>query len=246
MSIYINSNIASIDAQRNLARTQVSLQRNLQHLSSGLRINSAADDAAGLSISSGLQAQVTSLNQAGRNANDGISLVQTADGALNQVTSILHRGRQLAVESASGTITNSDRGYINQEFTSLKAELDRITGVTTFNGQALLDGTNRSFTLQVGSGYTANDTIALNVFGAQQTKGNAAYATATTTIANDTTLNFTVGGSTVALSFTKAGADNVTTVAAAINKDSVLQGFESQSARGLAHRTGRAAPRQAA
>lgn len=224
MSIYINSNIASIDAQRNLARTQVSLQKNLQHLSSGLRINSAADDAAGLSVSEHLRAQEVSFDQASRNANDGISLVQTADGALNQVSGILQRARTLAVESASGTVSNSDRVYINQEFTSLKGELDRITGVTAFNGNKLLDGSVRQLTLQVGSGNTANDSLAVNIFGAQSATGDVTTLTAKTKIAADTTLTFTIDGATTALNFT-AAADDLTTVAKGINDNATLSGY---------------------
>src|SRR5579862_2311163 len=109
MAIYINSNISSIDAQRNLAHTQLALQQNLSHLSSGMRINNAADDAAGLAVSTQLEAQVQSFDQASRNANDGISMVQTADGALNQYSSILQRARQLAVEAANGTLSTTDR-----------------------------------------------------------------------------------------------------------------------------------------
>ena len=224
MSIYINSNIASIDAQRNLSRTQVNLQKNLQHLSSGLRINSAADDAAGLSISEQLRAQIRSFDQAGRNANDGISLVQTADGALNQVSGILQRGRELAIESANGTVTNADRAYINQEFGSLKNELDRITGVTSFNNIKVLDGTTRSVSLQVGSGVSANDTIAVNIFGATSATGDVTFATKGTAIGADTTLKFSVAGGDVTLDFTKA-SDTLTTVAAGINNNAILASY---------------------
>ena len=223
MSIVINTNIASIDAQRNLSQTQQRLQQNLSHLSSGLRVNTAADDAAGLAISQGLQAQTVSLDQASRNANDGISLVQTANGALTQVSAILQRGRQLATEAANGTVTNADRVFINNEFSSLKGELDRIVGGTTFNGAALLDGSTRQIALQVGSGTTANDQLNVNLFGATAATGSN-YATATTALTADTTLNIGVAGQTVALNFT-AAADTLTTVAKAIDSNATLKGF---------------------
>jgi flagellin len=137
----------------------------LQRLSSGLRVNSAADDSAGLAISTTMNAQVRGMNQATRNANDGISLVQTADGALNETSNILTRMRELAVQSASGTLNDAtDRQYITNEFTELKAEIDRIAGSTKFNGQDLLTGAGGvggTFTIQVGTGTTVDDTIDL-------------------------------------------------------------------------------------
>ena len=228
MAIYINSNIASVDAQRNLARTQVNLARNLGHLSSGMRINSAADDAAGLSISEQLRAQIRSFDQASRNANDGISLVQTADGALNQVSGILQRARELAVESANGTVTNNDRAYINQEFGSLKNELDRITGVASFNNIKLLDGTTRAVTLQVGSGVSANDTIDVSIFGATAAAGDVTFATKATALSADTTFNVTVAGGQVTFAFTKAN-DTLQTAVDAINTNSILASYGIQA-----------------
>ena len=169
MAISINSNISSLNAQRNLSKTQSSLQTSLQRLSSGLRINSAADDAAGLAISTTMNAQVRSMNQATRNANDGISLVQTADGALNETTNILTRMRELAVQSASGTLNNAtDRSYISNEFVQLQSEVDRIANSTQFNKQDLLTGVggangNGTFAIQVGAGTTANDQITITI-----------------------------------------------------------------------------------
>jgi len=169
MAISINSNISSLNAQRNLSKTQSSLQTSLQRLSSGLRINSAADDAAGLAIATTMNAQVRGMNQATRNANDGISLVQTADGALNETTNILTRMRELAVQSASGTLNDAtDRSYISNEFVQLQSEIDRIAGSTQFNKQNLLDGTggaagDGSFAIQVGAGTTANDQITITI-----------------------------------------------------------------------------------
>jgi flagellin len=171
MSLVINTNVSSLNAQRNLSKSQASLQTSLQRLSSGLRINSAADDSAGLAISTTMNAQVRGMNQATRNANDGISLVQTADGALNETTNILTRMRELSVQSASGTLKDSDRSYISNEFVELQNEMDRIAGSTKFNGQDLLTGAggadgDGTFIIQVGTGTTADDTITVVTQGA--------------------------------------------------------------------------------
>jgi len=136
----INTNIEALNAQRNLSRTADKFASSVEKLSSGLRINRAADDAAGLAISEKLNAQVTGLNQAQRNAQDGVSMVQTAEGALTEVHSMLQRMRELAVEAANSTVGTSDQQSINTEITSLQAEINRIAGKTTFNGQFLLTG----------------------------------------------------------------------------------------------------------
>jgi len=155
MGLRINTNIASINAQRNLARTQLDLERSLDRLSSGLRITRAGDDAAGLAISENLRAQVRGLSQAQRNANDGISVIQTAEGALNEISNILIRLRELAVQSASTAgISNSERSFLQNEFSSLQSEITRIASATQFGGRTLLDGslsgTGNSLTFQVG------------------------------------------------------------------------------------------------
>ncbi len=153
----INTNIMSLNSQRNLNASQSDLQTSLQRLSSGLRINSAKDDAAGLAISQRFTAQVRGLNQAVRNANDGISLAQTAEGALTEVGNILQRIRELAVQSANATNSASDRQALQSEVGQLVSELDRIATATDFNGQKLLDGTFGSAQFQVGA--NANETI---------------------------------------------------------------------------------------
>jgi flagellin len=155
MSLVINSNISSLIAQNNLTKTQSQLQTSLQRLSSGLRINSAADDAAGLGIATTMNSQVQSMNQAVRNANDGISLVQTADGALNETTNILTRMQELATQSASGTLSAADRTNISTEFNQMSDEITRIANSTSFNGQNLLAAGAGTFTLQIGTGTTA-------------------------------------------------------------------------------------------
>ncbi len=162
MTISINSNISSLDAQRNLSKTQMSLSGNLSRLSSGLRINSAADDAAGLAISARFTAQIKSLNQAQRNANDGVSLLQTADGAMSQISGVLTRMRELATQAANGTVSAGDRTYINNEAQALSGEVDRISAVTDFNGSKLLDGTFNQ-DLQIGSHNSANDRLNVTI-----------------------------------------------------------------------------------
>ena len=141
MALTINTNVMSLNAQRNLGKSQNALANSMQRLSSGLRINSAKDDAAGLAISDRMTAQVRGLNQAARNANDGISLAQTAEGALQESTNLLQRMRELAVQSANDTNSASDRASLNDEVTQLKAELDRIAQTTEFNGKKVIDGT---------------------------------------------------------------------------------------------------------
>jgi len=166
MALTVNTNIASINAQRNLSLTQVSLGKSLERLSSGLRINRAGDDAAGLAISENMRAQIRSMNQAMRNANDGVSLVQTAEGSLNEVSNILVRMRELATQSATGTVSSDQRSYIDAEFTQLKNEINRIASSAEFNGSKLLDGTSATYSFQVGAGNSANDTIAVSISAA--------------------------------------------------------------------------------
>jgi flagellin len=157
MSATINSNLASLNAQRNLSTSQSSLSTSLQRLSSGLRINSAKDDAAGLAISQRMTSQIRGLNQAVRNANDGISLAQTAEGALGSAGDILQRIRELAVQSSNASNSASDRQAIQNEVGQLSSELDRISTTTEFNGLKLFDGTFGTATFQVGA--NANQTI---------------------------------------------------------------------------------------
>ena len=153
MSISIMNNISSLSAQRNLNTTQGSLETSLRRLSSGMRITSAADDAAGLAISEKLRSQVNGLNQAARNAQDGISMIQTAEGAMAEHSSMLQRMRQLAVQAANSTLSDTDRGSINTELQQLSGEMNSISDRTTFNGQKLLTG---SLSTQVASNSAVN------------------------------------------------------------------------------------------
>ncbi|MEM7605279.1 MAG: flagellin [Myxococcota bacterium] len=159
MALTVNTNVSSINAQRNLAGTQSALSTSFERLSTGLRINRSGDDAAGLAISEDFKSQIRSLSQAERNANDGVSLLQTAEGALNEVGGLLSRQRELAVQSSSGTLDDTQRGYVDQEFQALNDEIDRISATTNFNGTNLLDGSTASVDLQVGINNTANDRI---------------------------------------------------------------------------------------
>jgi flagellin len=170
MGLRVNTNVTSINAQRNLASVSDRLGSNFRRLSTGLRISTAADDAAGLAISERLRSQVRSLEQAKRNANDGISFVQTAEGALNEVSSILTRLRELAVQSSNGSVSNQDKETLDEEFQSLVNEINRIGRSTEFNGIKLLDGSSSSISFQVGFGTTTGiDTIAVSLSAALST-----------------------------------------------------------------------------
>jgi len=165
MALYINSNIASDTAQKNLLLNQASLQQSFARLSSGLRINSAKDDAAGLAISESLKSQVRSFNVAERNAGDGVSMAQTAEGSLGEVHGILGRMRELAVQAANGSLTDTDRGFLQTEFSSLQSEITRIQGSAKFNGKQLLGSTAATVTLQVGLDNTGTDQIQITLGG---------------------------------------------------------------------------------
>ena len=175
MAMTINTNIAALNAQRNLGSTQGILNQSLQRLSSGLRINSAKDDAAGLAISARMTSQIRGLNQAARNANDGISLAQTAEGALQESANILQRMRELAIQSANDTNTSSDRSNRQKEVIQLKDELTRIASQTSFNGQKILDGTFTAANFHVGA--FANESISITVGNASATAMGAYMAT---------------------------------------------------------------------
>ena len=161
MSLSINTNIASINAQRNLSGSQASLSTSMQRLSSGLRINSSKDDAAGLSIAERMNSQVRGMNVAIRNSNDGISLAQTADGALAQVGNSLQRMRELAVQARNSTNSSSDKNSLNKEFGQLQAEITRVLGGTTFNGKHMLGADATTLQFQVGANTTTDDTVSV-------------------------------------------------------------------------------------
>lgn len=164
MGLIVNTNLLSLNAQRNVGNTQNSLGTSVERLSSGLRINSAKDDAAGMAISMKLTAHVRSLNQAVRNAQDGISVVQTAEGGMNEIHNILTRMRELSQQASTGILSTNDRSALNQEFQDLKSEITRISDTTEFNGLKLLNGSlsTNGVSLQVGINNTSNDRITVS------------------------------------------------------------------------------------
>jgi flagellin len=190
VSQIINTNLPSLNAQRNLNATNTQLSQAIQRLSSGLRVNSAKDDAAGLAIAERMNAQVRGMNVAIRNANDGISLAQTAEGALGQVSDMLQRMRELAVQSSNATNGASDRQNLDSEFQQLADEIDRTLAGTMFNGLAILGASAGSMTFQIGAGTTANDSLSIST---TRLDNNATITNVTgassdiTTVTNSTT-----------------------------------------------------------
>ncbi|MFO1327006.1 MAG: flagellin domain-containing protein [Rubrivivax sp.] len=162
MPAIINTNITSLNAQRNTSASQMSLNTSMQRLSSGLRVNSAKDDAAGLAIAERMNAQVRGMNVAVRNANDGISMAQTAEGALSKVGDALQRMRELAVQSRNGTNSDNDRVSLNKEFNELQKEITRVIGGTSFNGKKILGADGTTFTFQVGANTATEDAISVD------------------------------------------------------------------------------------
>ena len=201
MGLSINTNVMSLNAQRNLGQSQSALAKSMQRLSSGLRINSAKDDAAGLAISDRMTSQIRGLNQAVRNSNDGISLAQTAEGALGETTNILQRMRELAVQSANDTNSDTDRTSLQAEVNQLKQEMTRIADTTEFNGKKLLDGSLSTAQFQVGA--NANQTISFGIDSAQATKLGVID---TLTSSNDTLAK---GIEVATAGATSAGVNNV-------------------------------------
>ncbi|MDP7038433.1 MAG: flagellin [Myxococcota bacterium] len=168
MALSMLTNVSSLGAQRNLAKTNNAVSKNIARLSSGMRINRSADDAAGLAITSKMSAHIRGLSQAERNSNDAVSLIQTAEGGLNEINGLLTRMRELAVQSSTGgTLVTSDRSALNQEFQALESEIDRIVNVTKYNGQELLNGAiSTGVSFQVGIVNSGNDRITLSLAGA--------------------------------------------------------------------------------
>jgi flagellin len=164
MTISVLTNVASLNAQRNLTNTQSALAASVGRLSSGMRINTASDDAAGLGISENLKSDIRSMAQAQRNANDGISMSQVAEGSMSDIQGLVSRMRELSVQSANATLGDTERGYIQTEFTQLSSEINRISTVTDFNGQKLLDGSaSTGLNFQIGIQNTVNDRISMSI-----------------------------------------------------------------------------------
>lgn len=231
MALTVNTNIASLNTQRNLNSSSRALDTSLQRLSTGSRINSAKDDAAGLQIANRLTSQVNGLGVAVRNANDGISLAQTAEGALQQSTNILQRMRDLALQSANGSNSTDERKALNSEVTQLKKELDRISNTTTFGGRQLLDGTFGVASFQVGA--SANEIISVGIDKMSSTSLDGTFyeadggAVTAVTEAGDVDIEITLEGVTdpVKLTVTMKGDETAemaaAKIAAAINDANV-------------------------
>ena len=200
MAQVINTNLLSLNAQRNTSTSASSLAVSMQRLSSGLRVNSAKDDAAGLAIADRMNAQVRGMNVAMRNANDGISLAQTAEGALSKVGDSLQRMRELAVQARNATNTTSDLDSIGQEYAQLGSEIQRVLGGTTFNGRAILAGDSGTQTFQIGANTTANDSVDVT----------------TTNMTTDTTITGVTGGAITNASTTTDLATVIDNIDAAI------------------------------
>jgi len=186
MAQVINTNVMSLNSQRTLGKSQMSMQSSLQRLSSGLRINSAKDDAAGLAISERFTSQIRGLEQATRNASDGISLLQTAEGALSEVESSLQRMRELAVQAKNGTVSKADRASLNNEVKELKAEIGRIFKTTEFNGTSLLQS-QQTVNMQVGFKAGANDAIKVSIISMAGTANGIGSALAATALISTAT-----------------------------------------------------------
>jgi flagellin len=211
MGLRINTNVASITAQKNLVKTTSALERSLDKLSSGLRITRAGDDAAGLAISENLRAQIRGLQQAERNANDGISVIQTAEGALNEIANILIRMRELAVQSAStGSISNTERSFLQNEFSALQGEITRIASSTQYGGQVLLDGTLS------GSGNALQ--FQVGIFN------NDAVDRISLSIGSATASGLSIQATDAAISTAAAAQASLTTIDSAISRVSTLRG----------------------
>jgi flagellin len=231
MAAFINTNIASLNAQRNLNSSQGALASSLQRLSSGLRINSAKDDAAGLAISERFTAQIRGLNQASRNANDGISLAQTAEGDLVQIGNNLQRMRELAVQSANATNSSSDRAALDSEVQQLATEIDRVAQNSSFNGVKLLDGSFTAQNFQIGANATSADQISIASISSARTSALGQF-----TGFNQQALGAITTGANAALSVTLTGPGTVVNlgsiardgkaIAAAIN-NSGIQGLSA-------------------
>lgn len=222
MAQVINTNIASLNAQRNLNGSQSALNTALERLSTGLRINSAKDDAAGLSISERMTTQIRGLNQAARNANDGISLAQTAEGALNEINNNLQRIRELAVQSANATNNSADRAALDQEVQQRIAEIDRISSQTAFNGKNLLDGTFGSSNFQVGANVGQTINLSIN----SGTRASQIGQIATGTSAAEVTTGALPGTGTI-----QVGSDDAITIGASVQGSQVGQTAGSANAK---------------
>ncbi|WP_421226609.1 flagellin B [Aeromonas jandaei] len=234
MGLYINTNVSSLNAQRNMMNSTKSLDTSYTRLASGLRINSAKDDAAGLQISNRLTSQINGLDQGNRNANDGISVAQTAEGAMDEVTGMLQRMRTLAQQSANGSNNSDDRTALQQEYDQLKTEINRIANDTTFGGQKLLDG-KYTGSFQVGA--DAAQTITFKMTSAFTISGIASATKGSAKIIKNTATSLSKEPYKVSTSATALGASTVKSISAAstaqlsmANLDYMIKAVDSKRA----------------
>ena len=215
----INTNVASLTAQKNLSGSGIGLNNAIARLSSGLRVNSAKDDAAGLAIAERMQAQIKGYDVAARNANDGISLLQVADGAMGKISDNLQRMRELAVQAKNGTLNPTDRVNLNREYAELANEVNRIVTGSTFNGNNMFDAANKTLSFQVGTGNAVSDTLALNLTDNGLAAGNDLTTIMTNGAASiQANLNAvdTVANATTAITTLDASIDAITGIRAVV------------------------------
>lgn len=215
----INTNVASLTAQKNLSGSGMGLNNAIARLSSGLRVNSAKDDAAGLAIAERMQAQIKGYDVAARNANDGISLLQVADGAMGKISDNLQRMRELAVQAKNGTLNPTDRVNLNREYAELANEVNRIVTGSTFNGNNMFDAANKTLSFQVGTGNAVSDTLALNLTDNGLAAGNDLTTIMTNGAASiQANLNAvdTVANATTAITTLDASIDAITGIRAVV------------------------------
>ena len=232
MPLVVNTNVSSLRAQTDLGNSQGALQKSFQRLSSGFRINQASDDSAGMGISESLKSRIRSFTVSERNTNNAISMTNTAEGGLNQISGIILRMRELSVQSANGDLTSTDRSYIDTEFQQLKSEIDRLAETTQFNNKELLAGTAADVTFQVGINTTTFDTIAVSfggidvsslglsgvgVGGAGSTNATAAINALDAALTTVSTKRSTLGAATNRLSEAIANAQTMRTNLSAAN-----------------------------
>jgi len=230
MALRITNNVQSLNAQRNINKSQFGLSKSLERLSSGLRINKAGDDAAGLAISEKLRSNIRALNQASRNASDGIALIQTAEGAMEEINNMLVRMKELAEQSSTGTIGATERGYLNNEYSALRNEITRISDATKFNDTALLDGT-LNIDLQIGISNGTNDTLAIQVSNVAASSLSLASSISTVSNAQTALTKATDAISTIATRRSGLGALQNRLESIVANIDTVVENLTGAESR---------------
>lgn len=230
MPIRITNNVESLNAQRNVGKSQVLMSKSLERLSSGLRINRAADDAAGLAISEKLRANIRSMNQASRNGSDGVALIQTSEGAMDEINSMLLRMKELSEQAATGTIGDSERGYINTEYTALRDEITRISDSTKYNDTNLLDGT-LSVDIQIGTSDGTNDVLTIAVSDVSASALSLATSVSTVSAAQAALTAATTAISTIASRRSELGALQNRFESVVSNIDATVENLSSAESR---------------